>query len=560
MFRRIFRQSALKKALASYPVYAAPFIGRPKTFTREMAEANLKYLLDHREQRISHITGLLATFGVDVSGAAKGGDHRMFLDQLYEWIKKEWPGIYNRRLDDAEVWHASSKAGTEIVFSMLMDLGILLGQIILDRRPEYAWQLDLDQRSRRDDMGSFNSPVIQHQHWPELPQPLLLEPEQMMVNEYFRVDSPLFGTINDLSRYVLQYIDGAHEKYWLDHPGAAFASTIKPGRVVRYQSGIEGIACFEEPVPAQDWIDDQINAEEVPELETASWWGVFPFDGGYLRAPDVLLTTLRQATCEDFLKAVDAANVSARKALAELFPDYAKQALSDQRLKEIFGKPSEDRSAWQDGLSYGEFRKLTPTYAVTGCGTDSKSREPTFKNRERDWQISVVMTEKDERQFMAFLRSTAPISILLPQAPSKDQIFIKDLPPRRKGQRQFYLWNESFGPCTPELSTNVRGGIYVKSPHHQPILEYWRASPRDWGPDVLGRLYWQPLIDPDGTYRVDGACTYSYDVVAFEEWYELVVSWVRKNSRVKQLGSNEVHYLPSAWLWHGWYAPGRKLR
>lgn len=541
MFRRIFRQSALKRALASYPVYAAPFVGKPSTLTREMAEANLKYLLDHREQRISHITGLLGTFGVDVSGAAKGGDHRMFLDQLYEWIKKEWPGIYDRRLDDHEVWYASSRSGKEIVFSMLMDLGILLGQIILDRRPEYAWQVDLSEVNRRDDMYSFNRSVIQHQHWPEFPEPPMSDPEHMMVEQYFHVDSPSFGIINDLSRYVLQFIDGAHERYWLDHPEAVFASTVKPGRVVRYgDSGMEGIVCFKEPVPTQEWIDDQVNAAELEELGPADWWGVLLFSGGYLLAPDTLLIALREATHEDFLCVMDGADVAVRKSLAELFPDYVKQARIGAR------KPG-------------------PIHDVTGNRADSKNLEATkrevpitFVNGDR--QIAVVMTEKDERQFMAFLRSTAPISILLPGAPSKDQIIIEDLPSPRKGQSMFYLWNGNFGPCAPELSVNVKGSIYVKSPHRRPILEYCRASPRSSGPDTLGRLYWDPVIDPDGACRVKGAYAYSYDVVAFEEWYEFVVSWVKKNSRIKQFGFNEVHYLPSAWLWHGWYAPGRKLR
>jgi hypothetical protein len=204
-------------------------------------------------------------------------------------------------------------------------------------------------------------------------------------------------------------------------------------------------------------------------------------------------------------------------------------------------------------------QRLSPPAPVVAA-TEPVQKKPETIFMDRDRQIAVVMTEKDEREFMAFLHSTAPISILLPQASSKDRIFIEGLPPLRKGQRQFFLWNGNFGPAAPNLSVNVKGGIYLKSPNREPILEYYRASPRSWWPDTLGRLYWAPLIDPDGAYRIYGALTFSYDVVAFAQWYELVVSWVKKNSRIKKYGSNEIHYFRSAWLWHGWYAPGKTSR
>jgi hypothetical protein len=179
-------------------------------------------------------------------------------------------------------------------------------------------------------------------------------------------------------------------------------------------------------------------------------------------------------------------------------------------------------------------------------------------------QIAVVMTEKDERQFMAFLRSTAPISILLPRAPTKDQIAIDSLPPRSKRRKyregQFYLWNENFGPCTPTLAVDANGDMYVKHADRSPVLEYSRDLLTGWVPHDIGRLYWVRSIDPDGQHLVKSARTFSYDVVAFEKWYKLVVSWVKKNSRVKQINSIKVHYLPSAWLWHGWYVLESKAR
>jgi len=117
------------------------------------------------------------------------------------------------------------------------------------------------------------------------------------------------------------------------------SSSIKPRLVVRYHPGVEGIVHAKKPVPAQDWIDDQINVTEIKRLGPTEWWAVLPFTGGYFLAPGPLLTILRDATYEDFLSAAETANVPGRKTLAELFPDYLKQLLTARRLKQIFGTP-----------------------------------------------------------------------------------------------------------------------------------------------------------------------------------------------------------------------------
>ena len=82
------------------------------------------------------------------------------------------------------------------------------------------------------------------------------------------------------------------------------------------------------------WIDDQLNVDEIKRLGSTEWWGVLPFSGGGLLAPGPLLTFVRDATHDDFLRATDAANVHARKTLAELFPDYLNRVLTERRLKD----------------------------------------------------------------------------------------------------------------------------------------------------------------------------------------------------------------------------------
>jgi hypothetical protein len=113
---------------------------------------------------------------------------------------------------------------------------------------------------------------------------------------------------------------------------------IKPRAVVRYHSGVEGIVRSREPAPAQDWIDDQINVAEIRRLGHVEWWGVWPFTGGLFLAPAPLLSVLRDASYEDFLSAADMANTSARKGMAQLFPEYIQRVLTERRQGEIYGR------------------------------------------------------------------------------------------------------------------------------------------------------------------------------------------------------------------------------
>jgi hypothetical protein len=94
---------------------------------------------------------------------------------------------------------------------------------------------------------------------------------------------------------------------------------------------VTGIVCSKEPIPPQDWIDDQINASDIKILGPTNWWGILVFGGGYALSPGPLLVYLREATYEDFLAAADSARASGRLRLAKVFPTYLKRVVAEHR-------------------------------------------------------------------------------------------------------------------------------------------------------------------------------------------------------------------------------------
>jgi hypothetical protein len=112
-------------------------------------------------------------------------------------------------------------------------------------------------------------------------------------------------------------------------------SSIKLRDVVCDSHGRTGLVCSKEPVPPQDWINDQLNVDGIVKLGITDWWGVMPFDGGYCLSPGLLLKYLREATYDDFLAAADSANAPSRELLVKIFPDYVNRLLAERKAGNI---------------------------------------------------------------------------------------------------------------------------------------------------------------------------------------------------------------------------------
>jgi hypothetical protein len=64
------------------------------------------------------------------------------------------PSIYST----IDLWLWSTRDGPEIVYSMLTDIAIVLAEMVLLRRPDYHWALDLDPEN--EEMATWRRPVV----------------------------------------------------------------------------------------------------------------------------------------------------------------------------------------------------------------------------------------------------------------------------------------------------------------------------------------------------------------------------------------------------------------
>lgn len=141
-------------------------------------------------------------------------------------------------------------------------------------------------------------------------------------------------------------------------------------------------------------------------------------------------------------------------------------------------------------------------------------------------QIQLLMSTEDEKQLIAFLRSTCEIEIFESFAPTKKDLLVNGFNENFSGHWHYKIWNKKF-QWSPEYRTvgpnshdpECIGWYYVSNAGQAPILEVTRSKP---DLSSSGRLYWANNFSaPNGL---------SYDSEEFSRWVEKIWRWVRKNS------------------------------
>lgn len=203
------RDSRLATLLRSYPPYGLPFPGQPAELPLAQCEANLGYLLTERERRLESLAGLLGHFGVDLRAGLAADDPRPLLTDLEEWASEHWAGIYDRRLTLSREWLSSTMAGPDIVLSMLMDVAIVLGELILAKRPDFSWQLDLDEDNV--EMPTHRRPVVFRPPLPDAAWPAVAIDVQAVAIGCYDTSGRRLPLVQALTRTVMSVIRGGYD-------------------------------------------------------------------------------------------------------------------------------------------------------------------------------------------------------------------------------------------------------------------------------------------------------------------------------------------------------------
>lgn len=196
--------------LSGYPPFELPHPGSGQALTEDQAQANWAWFsatLDERQRRLRD--WLRAHDGPDID-ALPGADYAKALNA---WAKAHWPRLPAfARLPPHKPWPDCPRSGPFIVYSLLADLGISLGESIRRANPHWRWGLNLDAADLADGMHTSRRVVLLaalRQPTPETAE-VDLDVEGLVMHDYRFPDSVNFVHLDTWGRTAAEAIAGRH--------------------------------------------------------------------------------------------------------------------------------------------------------------------------------------------------------------------------------------------------------------------------------------------------------------------------------------------------------------
>jgi hypothetical protein len=150
MFGRHFLSSRLR----DYPPAESPWAdGDP--------DAALARVLATKEVRLARLSGLLAHAGIDLPAGLAGKSPRPLCEALDAWVDRDWPALAEClprgfRQPRQGAWNDQER----LPFSVALDTGLALGELLRRHRPGLAWGVDRFDDHVVDDESGANDVVV----------------------------------------------------------------------------------------------------------------------------------------------------------------------------------------------------------------------------------------------------------------------------------------------------------------------------------------------------------------------------------------------------------------
>jgi hypothetical protein len=181
----------LAQRLADYPPYQAPHAGRRKQLSVEAARENLAYFQSALPQRLQHVGALLrADAEIDIGPALAAPQEQgvALAEALNVWASRRWPALHEPRLATIDAWMSSRRQGPDIVWSLVMDVAVLLGELICRANADWRWGLDLAPLNLKDKMLSARRIVLLADPVGEMLGPFVKDVEDRVAGRLMQID------------------------------------------------------------------------------------------------------------------------------------------------------------------------------------------------------------------------------------------------------------------------------------------------------------------------------------------------------------------------------------
>ncbi len=205
---------AISRYMRGYPALRPPFPGPARNLNRAQAEENLHYLLDIRFERLDLLRGLLRQSDASAVWPDRFSRDNIdpFIIALHQWAGEQWPALKARVKGDLLArWRAGERSGECIGFSVVADVVLVLGELILSLRPSLKWGIDRDPINIRDGMDTVNRMVLLGTWRGDPEKQIEIDIEMMVLERFLHPDDINERLENSWLRLIHAAIDGGYE-------------------------------------------------------------------------------------------------------------------------------------------------------------------------------------------------------------------------------------------------------------------------------------------------------------------------------------------------------------
>ncbi len=216
-FSRSKQASQLARLLDSYKPYVAPHVLGNHLLSEAQAADNLQYLLDNKNDRLKQLSALLAEFDITLTTNAAESEVEPLIEQLYRWAREHWPATISPKLATTKAWRTTDRQNDQIIYSVIMDTAIALGDMTIQQRPTFAWALDLDPVNIKDQMASAKRPVLQAKSISHPDTMALVDWEEVAVTQLIDHDMVAYKALNQWQQVYENAVSGLVEGSWVEN-------------------------------------------------------------------------------------------------------------------------------------------------------------------------------------------------------------------------------------------------------------------------------------------------------------------------------------------------------
>jgi hypothetical protein len=194
--------------LRDYPPATPPHLGSGAQLSDSQAQQNWAWFQTALPERLQIVRQWLLAHGGPDPQALQGA---AYAKALNGWAKQHWSRLPPAaRLPAHPPWPAVPRHGAYIVYSLLGDLALTLGEAVRQGNAHWRWGLNLDAIDLADGMHSSRRVVLlaEMRHPTPETQEVVIDLEAMIVRDYEFPNSPNFSYLEVWARTVADAISG----------------------------------------------------------------------------------------------------------------------------------------------------------------------------------------------------------------------------------------------------------------------------------------------------------------------------------------------------------------